>query len=504
MPPSRPGEGPAGGAGRGYDPTVRSAAVALWHRAAALPALLQDAWIYLASAVFAGGVALKSVSADYRGWGETAAVAYSVAAAVCFAAARASRSSAWRPAAVAALRRVLVVLVIGGAVLVPLLAQLVWRAEGVPGAHAQPEVAVVERAGDRAASAQDPYLLHPTTVGVAPSSDSHQVDDSSFFPYLPGMVPFGLVNAVRRLPAELKDARVALTGFTLLVGAIALLWSDASLARRGRALQFLVALPTGALPMVTGGDDLPVLALMLLGLVLAERRRPVLAGMVLGAAGTLKFTAWPLLVLMAPAIRDSEGRPAALRYSLAALVLLVPVLGVGIGLDPVSFFENVVRFPLGLARVKSPAASPLLGEVLTHALPQHRLALTALLLVVGAGVALAVYGRMRPRTPAAVARYVAFAMLLATVLAPATRFGYLIYPADLVVWAWLLDGMQVGGARAPSERRARRGPVPGRLAAQSASPSSTSEIDALVTALAPASEVEKDEATGWTSTSTSQ
>jgi hypothetical protein len=29
-------------------------------------------------------------------------------------------------------------------------------------------------------------------------------------------------------------------------------------------------------------------------------------------------------------------------------------------------------------------------------------------------------------------------MLLATLLAPATRFGYLIYPLDLLTWAVLL------------------------------------------------------------------
>ena len=66
-------------------------------------------------------------------------------------------------------------------------------------------------------------------------------------------------------------------------------------------------LPTGALPMVTGGDDLPVLALLFLGLVLAAKRRPALAGLVLGLSGTLKFTSWPVILLACFAVRDRDA-----------------------------------------------------------------------------------------------------------------------------------------------------------------------------------------------------
>ncbi len=40
--------------------------------------------------------------------------------------------------------------------------------------------------------------------------------EDSFFPYLPGMIPFGLINATSG-PAEFKDARIPLTGFSLIV-----------------------------------------------------------------------------------------------------------------------------------------------------------------------------------------------------------------------------------------------------------------------------------------------
>jgi hypothetical protein len=42
-------------------------------------------------------------------------------------------------------------------------------------------------------------------------------------------------------------------------------------------------------------------------------------------------------------------------------------------------------------------------------------------------------------------------MLLATLLAPATRFGYLMYPANLFVWAYLLDGMVPTPLPSPAE-----------------------------------------------------
>ncbi len=110
--------------------------------------------------------------------------------------------------------------------------------------------------------------------------------------------------------------------------------------RRWRAFQFLIILPSGALPLVTGGDDLPVLALMLLALVLAQRRQPVWSGVVMGVAGTLKFTAWGLLLLLALAEFDRYGRRAVGRYLLAAAVVVVPVIAFGIAIGPHSFVLN--------------------------------------------------------------------------------------------------------------------------------------------------------------------
>jgi hypothetical protein len=48
--------------------------------------------------------------------------------------------------------------------------------------------------------------------------------------------------------------------------------------------------------------------------------------------------------------------------------------------------------------------------------------------------------RRTPRTPADVARLLAWVMTVAILLAPTTRIGYLMYPVDFFVWAWLLRG----------------------------------------------------------------
>ena len=85
---------------------------------------------------------------------------------------------------------------------------------------------------------------------------------------------------------------------------------------RVRAFQVLTVLPTAALPLATGGDDMPVVALMLLGLAALQRRRPVLAGLALGAASSLKFTAWPLVLLALWAACDLQRHRAIGRYLL--------------------------------------------------------------------------------------------------------------------------------------------------------------------------------------------
>jgi MYXO-CTERM domain-containing protein len=137
-----------------------------------------------------------------------------------------------------------------------------------------------------------------------------------YYPYLPGMVVFGFSSSAggSKTVARLTDARIQFLVFTGLVTLIALSRIRPPSDARFRALQALTVLPTAALPLSTGGDDMPVAALMLLGLVALQRRRPVLAGLALGAASSLKFTAWPLVVLALWAVTDLQRRRAVGRF----------------------------------------------------------------------------------------------------------------------------------------------------------------------------------------------
>jgi uncharacterized membrane protein len=263
-----------------------------------------------------------------------------------------------------------------------------------------------------------------------------------YYPYLPGMVVFGYSSGAtvsgNKIEAQLTDARIQFLVFTTLVTLLALSRIRPPTDARVRAFQVLTVLPTAALPLATGGDDMPVAGLMLLGLVALQRRRPLLAGLVFGAASSLKFTAWPIAVIALWAAYDLAGKRALGRYLMGLVLVTVPVV-VPVALrNPAAFIDNVIKFPLGLAGVSSPAASALPGHIIVAALPGiHR----AYLVVVGlvGGVILVRYLIRRPPTTAAqVARLTGWVMLVAIMLAPATRVGYLLYPINLFVWAWML------------------------------------------------------------------
>ena len=203
-------------------PSMRSAVLLAYRRVMSWAPIEKDAFLYLCATAFAVANAGAAIAADYREWGQMAGVTYGVGAVICGAVALLARRGTMRASTVSLVRRIVVAAVILGAVVTPLVAELVWRADARPGANVQSEVAVIERAGDRLAKGESPYLAHPTTVGVSPHTDAKSIDANSFYPYLPGMAPFGLANAAAG-PPELTDACVTLVGFTLIVAAMALL-----------------------------------------------------------------------------------------------------------------------------------------------------------------------------------------------------------------------------------------------------------------------------------------
>jgi hypothetical protein len=396
------------------------------HRAA--DGLAADFGLYLAGALFAGYTAAGSTLPAHRAWGGIALFGYAVAAAV--AGGQLLAGGRWRgvPA-----RWVVVGLAWLAGTVLPLLVQAVQRAGGNP-YRAQEEVAVVELGAERLLADGTPYL---TRAAIAATPEPLL----AYLPYQPGMVVLGLPRALAG--AEWwADARV----WFALATAVTLVLALRQLRAAGtpdplliRAAQAVTVLPICALTLATGGDDLPVLALCLLAVVLAGRGRWSAGGVAVGTAAALKLFAWPVaVVLMIHAV--TRGPRPGLRLAGPALGIPVAVLLPVTLADRAAVWENLVRFPLGLGLVASPAASPLPGHLIATALPAGRWLAAGLLGVAAVGLACWAWWRP-PGTVRAAAGLSAVGLLVAILLMPATRFGYLLYPAGFAVWAVVVGGL---------------------------------------------------------------
>ena len=392
-----------------------------------------DAALYGASALFAGVVALGSHIPLYREWGKLALAPYLLISLVAMGLALsrlAGRRLLWG-------RVILCGVAIVGAVVVPMSCEVAWRfSESPQDLHVQPEVTVIERAADHLVHGRDPYqakvvnnTLQGQVVGLPPYE--------AFFPYLPAMTLFGIPMALS-MPAHLGDARLWFLGATLLCVALALWRCRAEPNRRVRALQVAVVLPWAALALATGGDDLPIVGLLLVAVVLAAQRRPVASGLVLGLVSAMKFTAWPVALLLLFAAWDRQDKRATGRMLGAMALVAAPIVVVFAAWDPSTFVANVISFPLGLSGVASPAGSALPGHLFVTNFPALHHLYTVVVAGGGAVVLALSLWRHPPRTVAKVCEVAGWALLIAILLAPATRIGYLIYPMNLFVWSWML------------------------------------------------------------------
>ncbi|MFU8873367.1 glycosyltransferase 87 family protein [Micromonospora sp. SL4-19] len=408
--------------------------------------LALDLGLYAVAAVFAGITAATSTLVPHRAWGALATAGYLLAALAAAGQFLARRRRTDTPLAGLGARWAVAGFAWATTALLPVAAQSVQRAAGRTD-RAQEEVVVVEHAGARLVEHGTPYLGHDAIAALPPAEQL-----LGYTPYQPGMALFGLPRAAT--DAWWADARVwfALVTAGVLALAVATLGSAPSPTgtRRGAALlrgvQAATVLPVCALTLATGGDDLPVLALCLLALALAAADRPGRAGLAVGAAGALKLFAWPVAVVL---ICWAATRRAGVRTALGALGLPVLALVPALLVDRDALVENVLRFPLGHGLVTSPAQSPFPGHLIATALPAGRIVAAALL--VAAGVAIAVrLLRRPPRTAAATALICGYGLLAAILLMPSTRFGYLLYPIALLVWAPALAFPEAGAGRAPA------------------------------------------------------
>jgi hypothetical protein len=423
----------------------------------------RDAVLYAASALFAIVTAQGSSIALYQQWGRLAVGPYAVGAVASAVAARRARHRALVGAASPGLvaptgshsptwhwttsRTIIFLVVFVGATLGPLALEVLWQTDSGGTSHVQPEALVVEGAGRRLADHKPLYTNidgHHERISAPAGQPAYDV----YNPYLPLMSLFGLPSSTKA-PRRLTDARVAFSLITILVVVAALTMCRGPTGPRVLSLQAMTVFPTAALPLATGGDDLPIAALLLLGLVLMQRRRPLAAGITLGIAASMKITAWPLAFLALLVATDSNGhrgrRPTLWMAAGLFGVMLPSILPTFVG-NPAAFIDNVVRFPLGLAGITSPASSPLLGHAIVSWFPGiHRL-FTAMVAIAGGLALLYVLVRHTPRSAADLSRLLGWVMLIAIVVAPATRIGYLLYPVDFFIWAWLLRSEETGSA----------------------------------------------------------
>ena len=210
-----------------------------------------------------------------------------------------------------------------------------------------------------------------------------------------------------------------------------------------------------AFELAVGGTDVPILALMCLGFALLWRRpRVVLAGIALGLASAAKATAWPAVIVATVLIGTRDGKRLVLTFLGSALISCAVIVAPVAILWPSALVDNTILFPLGLADIRSAAASPLPGHVLADTGHLGHMIAIGLLVLAGAGIAASLVRRPPRTVPSAVWRLIIGLALMFT-LAPATRFGYFIYPASLLLW---LEVSQFG-AGSPRPKRSAAAPA---------------------------------------------
>jgi hypothetical protein len=390
------------------------------------PTTVPRAWmtvIFAVSAAYAVVMALVTNNHLHRLWGVFAACAYLLAAMAVLA---------WR-------RRGLdlaLLISLGGALVTPLVLMAGARLQ-------QPEVRVINKSAAMLVNRGTPY------VGPAALATAHS--PNVFDPYMPLMTAFGMPRALLGF-SVLTDPRIWFgVGFLILFGA--------ALAAAGvndvvRWTVLVTASPVIAFSLTVGGTDVPVLACICLGLALLWREPHVVAaGVAFGLAAAMKATAWPALLVAAVLLAARDSRRAAWTLIGTALAVVAVIVGPVAILWPRALVQNTVLFPLGLASIKSQAVSPLPGHLLVETGRAGHFAAVALLALACVGIVVSLAVRP-PRTVAAATWRLVIWLSLLFVLAPATRFGYFLYPAGLLAWlgiSWLgsrtgLDDQDTGSA----------------------------------------------------------
>ncbi|HEV2780450.1 MAG TPA: glycosyltransferase 87 family protein [Actinophytocola sp.] len=382
-----------------------------------VPPVRLDLLFYLVGLTFAGASALWSEFYGYRVWGNLATIGYLLA--VAHTALLAGRGpgrlrSRWIPIGLVAIFAILVPTAVLVIVRSPAFVWGPWP-WSFP---AQPEVWVVERSARLLLDDGTPY----PALGPTPHPDDYT-------PYGPAMTIYGLPRAILG-DGPATDARLMFLAISVLCVVLTLRllgWPRVPVL----AAQLAVVNPITALTASVAGDDLPVIALIVLAAALVYRAGPVPAGMVGALVVNTKLTALPAMAVLTVAMFAHRGGRAGAIFLGTICAATVIIVGPVLAADPAMFIEHLIKFPAGLGQARSPAASPLPGHLIAQAGPIGHAVAIGLLGV--AACAITAWLVLRPpRTPADTLTRIAVGLGAAIVLAPATRWGYLIYPLAML------------------------------------------------------------------------
>src|SRR5207302_1573749 len=180
------------------------------------------------------------------------------------------------------------------------------------------------------------------------------------------------------------------------------------------------------------GDDVAVTGVMLVAVGLVAAERDAWAGAAAGAAAAMKQLAWPLLpfvVAAAHARRRGARATAGMLGVLAASVVPFVVW------NPSRFYDDVVRFPLGYGKPRTFHPTPAPGVLLARAFPHLRGVIGAVAALVIVGLLVWLLARRGAWPSSRVAVGAAAVVAAGGLLAPASRLGFVVYPASLLAWA---------------------------------------------------------------------
>jgi hypothetical protein len=410
-----------------------------------------DACLYFASALLAVAIAQTTELQTFRAWAGFAAPGYLVAAVGATIAIVSIRL--WTERAVTGLRLGMTAIAFIAAVIIPLAYEVNASAEGNVRLE-QAEVVAIEKASTSLMSGHDPYAttFYERGLESRPQAQHH-------FAYMPAILIFGLPRALIG-PGQFTDARVVMAFVTLAALATALAFSEMTPAHRLRLAQVAAVLPSGSIFIATSGDDLSVLALMLLGIVMLHRESR-LGWPVLVAAALLKQTAWPVVLVLLVSLFLDRAEPGQRLIGKRIGLLLTAALSVSAPFliwQPGSFVSGLILFPLGLTSGPSFDQPPTLGSWIlgiggiagNHAL-RDVLIVAMLSGVLAGGVSALLYvSRIAAMDLPLQACFAGLLMLALIIVSPISRPGYLVYPVGLLMFGLLTRGagLSIGPTRA--------------------------------------------------------